>query len=62
MNTSTRSHADTMAQREAFYGRIDHQHLAPLWTRMKSLIPAEPVPVGVAHRWRYDELRPQVLE
>jgi len=53
---------ETLAQREAFYGRIDHQHLAPLWTRLKSLIPAEPVPVGVAHRWRYEELRPQVLE
>ncbi len=62
MNTSTPSRAETLAQREAFYGRIDHQHLAPLWTRLKALIPAEPTPVGVAHRWRYDELRPQVLE
>jgi gentisate 1,2-dioxygenase len=52
----------TEAQREAFYERIDVHHLAPLWTRLKSLVPAEPTPVGVAHRWRYEELRPQVLE
>ena len=50
------------AQREAFYGRIDAQHLAPLWTRLKSLIPAEPKPIGVAHQWRYDDVRPFVME
>jgi gentisate 1,2-dioxygenase len=50
------------AQREAFYARADTQHLAPLWTRLKSLVPKEPTPVGVAHRWRYDDLRPYVME
>lgn len=49
-------------QREAFYGRAGTQHLAPLWTRLKSLVPAEPKPVGAPHRWAYDELRPYVLE
>jgi len=49
-------------QREAFYGRADTQHLAPLWTRLKSLVPAEPTPVGVPHRWGYDEVRPYVME
>ena len=50
------------AGREGFYERIDPQHLAPLWTRLKSLVPAEPTPVGVAHRWAYAEVRPYVLE
>jgi len=50
------------AQREAFYGRADSQNLAPLWTRLKSLVPAEPTPIGAAHHWRYDEVRPYVLE
>ncbi|MFZ2652608.1 MAG: gentisate 1,2-dioxygenase [Burkholderiaceae bacterium] len=50
------------AQREAFYGRADTQHLAPLWTRLKSLVPAEPTPIGVAHRWGYAQVRPYVLE
>ena len=29
-------------QRQAFYGRAETQSLAPLWTRLKSLVPAEP--------------------
>jgi len=53
---------DLDAQREAFYQRIGTQNLAPLWTRLKSLVPAEPTPVGVPHRWRYAEVRPHVLE
>ena len=48
--------------REDFYARADTQHLAPLWTRLKALVPQAPTPVGVAHRWRYDELRPYVME
>jgi gentisate 1,2-dioxygenase len=53
---------DVQAQREAFYGRADTQNLAPLWTRLKALVPAEPRPVGVAHRWAYADVRPYVLE
>jgi gentisate 1,2-dioxygenase len=50
------------SQREAFYERIDPQHMAPLWTRLKALVPKEPTPVGVAHQWRYEDVRPAVLE
>lgn len=50
------------AQREAFYARADTQHLAPLWTRLKALVPAEPTPVGVPYRWAYAALRPHVME
>ena len=46
------------AQREQFYQRIDPQSMAPLWTRLKALVPKEPTPIGVAHRWRYEEVRP----
>jgi len=48
-------------QREQFYRRIDPHHMAPLWTRLATLVPREPTPVGVAHRWRYAEVRPHVL-
>jgi gentisate 1,2-dioxygenase len=48
--------------REAFYGRADGQHLAPLWTRLKALVPKEPTPVGAAHRWAYADVRPYVIE
>ena len=50
------------AEREAFYGRADTQSLAPLWTRLKSLVPEAPTPVGVPHRWAYADVRPYVLE
>jgi gentisate 1,2-dioxygenase len=50
------------AQREQFYQRIDPHNMAPLWTRLKALVPKEPAPIGVAYRWRYAEVRPYVLE
>ena len=53
---------NNQAEREAFYRRADTQNMAPLWTRLKSLVPAEPTPVGVAHQWRYADVRPYVLE
>ncbi len=53
---------DLQAGREAFYGRADTQNMAPLWTRLKALVPSEPTPVGVAHRWAYADVRPYVLE
>jgi gentisate 1,2-dioxygenase len=48
--------------REAYYDRLAPQHMAPLWTRLKSLVPKEPTPVGVPHRWAYADVRPYVLE
>jgi gentisate 1,2-dioxygenase len=53
---------DTQAQRDDFYRRIDPSHMAPLWTRLKGLVPQEPTPVGVAHQWKYADARPLVLE
>ena len=54
--------ADVQAGRDAYYGRIDPAHMAPLWTRLKSLIPAAPATACVAHHWRYADVRPHVLE
>jgi gentisate 1,2-dioxygenase len=48
--------------REAFYARIDPHHMAPLWTRLKALVPREPTAMAAAHRWHYGDLRPFVLE
>jgi 3-hydroxybenzoate 6-monooxygenase len=45
-----------------FTSRIDPHAMAPLWTRLKALVPREPVPRGVAHCWRYRDVRPHVLE
>ena len=53
---------DLEAQRAEFYERIAPQSMAPLWTRLKGLVPPEPTPVGVPHRWRYSDVRPYVME
>jgi gentisate 1,2-dioxygenase len=53
---------DTQAQRKDFYERIGPLELAPLWERLKGLVPREPSPAGVPHHWRYAEVRPYVME
>ena len=53
---------DLTSQREAFYRRIDPHHMAPLWTRLKALVPKEPTPMGAVHHWKYADVRPYVLE
>jgi len=52
----------TASQRDAYYARIAPRHLAPLWMRLKSLVPKNPAPEGVAHRWAYEEVRPYLME
>ncbi len=54
--------AEQQRQRDAFYQRLDGAQMAPLWTRLKSLVPKEPTPIGVPCRWGYDDVRPFVLE
>ena len=53
---------DLQTEREAFYQRADSRGMAPLWTRLKALVPPMPTPLGVAHRWAYADVRPYVLE
>ena len=48
--------------RDAYYARIAPSHLAPLWMRLKSLVPAHPAPDAIAHRWAWDEVRPYLME
>jgi gentisate 1,2-dioxygenase len=45
-----------------FYGRASTQHLAPLWRVLHGLVTAEPVPRCVPALWRYDEVRPYLME
>ena len=53
---------DLQSQRERFYESIVPLELAPLWTRLKGLVPREPTPVGVPHQWKYADVRPFVME
>lgn len=54
--------AATMAKREEFYGRLKPHDLAPLWEVMKGLLPPEPKSKALAHRWRYNDIRPLLIE
>ena len=53
---------DTTLQRREFYERIAPLDLAPLWERLKGLVPREPAHAALPHRWRYAEVRPFVME
>ena len=54
--------ADVQATRQEFYDRLDAQSMAPLWERMKGLVPNEPRPSPAAHIWHYDDIRPVLME
>ena len=36
--------------------------LAPLWEVLKGLVPREPKSRAVPYQWKYDEIRPLLLE
>lgn len=49
-------------EREAFTGRLDQKNAAPLWDVLGSIVPREPQPACVPTVWRYEELRPLLME
>src|SRR5258705_13291955 len=52
----------TSPERQALYGRLDQKNTAPLWEVLSRLVPPEPQPVCVPALWKYDELRPLLME
>jgi gentisate 1,2-dioxygenase len=48
--------------REEFIRRIDERNLAPLWQVARRLVTDEPQSVIAPYRWRYAEVRPDLLE
>ncbi|TDF64003.1 gentisate 1,2-dioxygenase [Cupriavidus sp. L7L] len=53
---------DVLTRRDAFYRELEPHAMAALWTRLRKLIPSEPTPAGVAHRWAYEKARPYLME
>jgi gentisate 1,2-dioxygenase len=49
-------------ERRAFYERLHASGAAPLWEVLGAIIPPEPRPAALPALWRYDELRPLLLE
>lgn len=52
----------TIAERQAFYDRIAPANLAPLWEQLHSLVTAEPATSCLPALWRYEEIRPHLIE
>ena len=49
-------------EREAYYNRIDKSNLAPLWEVLHNLVLKEPRTPVLPVMWRYDEVRPHIME
>ncbi len=48
--------------RQAYYDRIRSLHLTPLWESLHQLVPREPATPCVPALWRYEEIRPYLME
>jgi len=53
---------DTGRERQAFYDRIDGDNLTPLWEVFHDLVSKAPASPARPALWRYDAVRPFVLE
>ncbi len=50
------------ADREEFYRRLDKKNAAPLWEVLADLVTPEPRPQCIPYLWRFEELRPMLME
>src|SRR5579862_4307466 len=51
-----------ISERRDFYQRISGLHAAPLWEVLSDIVGAAPNPKAVPALWRYETLRPFILE
>ena len=56
------SKPETTAEREEFYQRLKRKDAAPLWQELADLVLAQPRPGCVPAIWRYEEMRPYLME
>ena len=49
-------------ERKAFYEKLDAKSTAPLWEALGRLVTSEPQPKIVPALWKYEELRPLIME
>ncbi len=56
------SPADQLGTRQEFYDRIGRHNLAPLWERIKGLVPPTPQPAAQPAHWSYSQVRAALLE
>jgi gentisate 1,2-dioxygenase len=54
--------AEQSNARQAFYERIGRENLAPLWERVKGLVPRSPQPAALPAHWKYAAVRASLLQ
>lgn len=62
MQQSDQLSPDKQRHLEAFYARANPHGLSPLWLSLAGLVPAQPKTPAQASIWRYDEVRPFLIE
>src|SRR5207245_10138671 len=45
-----------------FYKRLETKNAAPLWENLAAIVPVQPRPQAVPALWRYEEMRPLLME
>ena len=53
---------ETSVEREDFYERLKARGAGPLWQELADLVMAQPRPACVPALWRYEEMRPYLME
>jgi gentisate 1,2-dioxygenase len=54
--------AEPSSERSEFYRRLDEKSLTPLWEVLAALVPREPTPSALPAHFRYEALRPLLME
>ena len=62
MDAMLRPEVKKSGERERFYERIGRANLAPLWEELHALVPPSPETRCLPALWKYDELRPFLME
>lgn len=62
MNSPFYTTPATSPERDAFNARLGEKNAAPLWNVLGQLVPPAPQPACVPAIWRYDEMRPLIME
>src|SRR5438046_2337616 len=53
---------ETTGQFRDFYKRLEMKNAAPLWENLADIVPVQPRPQAVPALWRYEEMRPLLME
>ena len=53
---------ETTEEFREFYKRLEKRNAAPLWETLAEIVPVQPRPRAVPTLWRYEEMRPFIME